>query len=259
MITNGRYRTYSLEYSVLYYWIYEYALGTSLLFSGTVRLATLGGNAIGWGYLSLDKCSSQELVMNQYYQNLSTQIYFNSVDQSRDIYFGKDYLGMALPGESLNQISATTTHITETSISFCQHLSTSQCITTPQGSAMIPLNSTIFFITYLLNTKIPGYGNRSTPSINRSDILIFSSFGEVDYAYAEDDIFDEEYSEPPLSTWDWIGIGLGILISAILVVGLIFFYTSMRKPQTRENVSAREGKGEVSRREENQDGITLLT
>lgn len=232
VITNGRYRTYSVQYSSLYYWVYQYSVGTPLLQSGSVRLTTLGGSAIGWGYDALRQlCSSQELIVDSSYQNMSTQIYFNSVDQSRDVYFGADFLGMTLPNTFLNQTSSTPTQIIETSISFCQHLSRSECISTPEGSAYIPLNSTLFVINYLLNMKIPDRGNQSTPSLNRSDILLFTSYGEIDYSYAEDDIFDEDYSEPTLSTWDWIGIGLGLLTVVMVVIGIYFYYMSRRKPQ----------------------------
>jgi hypothetical protein len=236
ILTNGRYRTYSVEYSTLYYWVYEYNIGAPLLTSGSVDFQTLGSNAIGWGLSATgSSCQSQSVILDSSHQQTSSQIYLNFVQNNREVYFGSTFLGIVTPLQYLNQTFQSLTEITETSISYCNPLSESSeqidCVDTPEGSAVIPSNSSIFFINYLLNKRIPDGPSNATspPSTNHSEILIFIPFGESDYSYAEDDLFDEDYNEPPLSAEDWTGIALGILTAGLLLLGILFFFKSMRK------------------------------
>lgn len=249
-----------MAYSPLYYWIYEYKIGAPLLTSGLVHFQTLGSNAIGWGLSpSLDSssgssssysCSSKAMILDASHQHTSSQIYLNFLQVNRDVYYASLLLGMVSPQQFINQTFQSSTEIIETQISYCDpssssfssssslsSLSTEDCVRTPEGSAFIPQNSSIFFINYLLNSKIPDGANATSPVADRSDILIFIPFGESDYSYSEDDVFDEDYSEPVLSNWDWLGIALGIITAGLLIIGILFFSRSMQRKSQRKNIS----------------------
>ena len=245
VLINGRYETYSVAYSPLYYWIYEYKIGAPLLTSGFVHFQTLGSNAIGWGLSpslgssSSYSCSSKAMILDASHQHTSSQIYSNFLQVNRDVYYASLLLGMVLPQQFINQTFQSSTEIIETQISYCDpsssFSSTEDCVRTPEGSAYIPQNSSIFFINYLLSSKIPDGANASSPIADRSDILIFIPFGESDYSYSEDDVFDEDYREPVLSNWDWLGIALGIITAGLLIVGILFFSRSMQRKSQIKN------------------------
>jgi hypothetical protein len=227
-----------VNYSPLYFWIYEYQPGTSLLGSGSVHFKTLGGNAVGWTLSSNGVCLSQTVILSELSQERSTQIFLNSLSNNEDVYFGLLFLGTAFPftpsssssspASVLNQSSSSVTQIIETAVSYCHKGSLTECVMTPQGSATIPLNSSLFFIHYLLSSHDPSpRDNDTAAAFNRSDILVFTPFGDTDYFYAEDDIFTEDYSEPSLSTWDLVGIMLGIITGATLLLAMVVFYRSL--------------------------------
>jgi hypothetical protein len=175
-------------------------------------------------------------------QQKTTQIYLNALYATENVYFGSVFLGKAAPLVSssssvslVNQSSSSATQIIETTISYCQDGSSTECVTTVEGSATIPLNSSIFFIHYLLSSLVPPSSNGTGVAVNRSDILIFTPYGDTDYSYAEDDIFTEDYSEPPLTTWDLVGIVLGTATAVTLLLAMVKFYRS----------SSGRGKGET--------------
>jgi hypothetical protein len=216
-----------------------------------VHFQTLGSNAIGWVLSSFGtSCHSQSVILDSSHQHTSSQIYLNFVQTNREVYFGSSFLGIVAPLQFINQTFQSFTEIIETQIFYCDPLtssvassvsfspfssadsSTENCVDTPEGSALIPQNSSLFFLNYLLNSKLPDHSNATAPLTNRSEILIFIPYGESDYSFSEDDVFDEDYSEPLLSTWDWIGIALGIITVGVLLIGIIFFSRSMRKTKS---------------------------
>ena len=129
----------------MYYWVYQFNKKQTLLYSGRVTFQTIGSNSIGWVLNNHNLCEIYEIVLDSNEEEKSHIFYINQALTQRLIYLNyKNYLGTVSPLKYINQTYFYNYTINEVAVSFCDD--SLNCVQTPQGSAFIPIGSSLFYI-----------------------------------------------------------------------------------------------------------------